>query len=79
MDLPNELLHEILFKVAVSSSRDVSDDDDVIESVLRTLSDVCGRWRDIVFDDAGFFRRQFWKNLVDHGLCGDSIASKFGG
>ena len=68
MDLPPELLHAIILEAAVATVlREVIDDDAVFEAALTSLSDVCGRWNDIVNDIEGFFRRQFWMQLFRVG------------
>ena len=66
-DLPVELLHRILIEAALASVRHTDSDDDVIEAVLTSLADVCGRWREIV--GAWYFRRQFWRELIRLGRC----------
>ena len=67
MDLPVELLHQILIEAAIASVRHTDSGDDVIEAVLTSLGDVCGLWREIVSDNAGYFRRQFWLKLLRVG------------
>jgi len=54
-DLPVELLHRILVEAAIPSMRHTNRDDDVIEAVPTSQGDVCGLWREIINDEAGYF------------------------
>ena len=65
MDLPVELLEEILMRAAVASLTACCEDE-AVEAVMTTLGDVCRLWRAIVSDR--LFRRKFWNKLIQAGL-----------
>lgn len=65
--LPVELLEIILVDAVIATAYEIIEiidcDEEAVGDVLTSLGDMCGLWREIVNDNAGYFRRQFWQKL----------------